>query len=77
MDIGEAGDRGSVLTGHDDSGIPGDSGDEGYVAIVLREMVTGREGYVDTTHHGDIRLTGHQGHMTTPSNQNWREFSLE
>ena len=40
-----------------------------------REMVTGREGCVVTTHHGDIRLTGHQGHMTTPSNQNWREFS--
>ena len=75
--MGEAGDRGSVLTGHNNSGIPGDSGDKGYVVIGLQEMVTGRKGCVITSHHGDIRLTGHQGHMTTPSNQNWREFSLE
>ena len=40
VDTGEAGDRGSVLTGHDNSGIPGDSGDEGYVVIGLREIVT-------------------------------------
>ena len=34
MDTGEAGDRGSVLTGHDNSGIPGDSGDGAMMSLV-------------------------------------------